>query len=87
MTDLSHAAQAVIDAFLKTPGEEPMPGWNYRRDIAAALRAAVDQVVPKDKYPSSDWTDKDEVRYQLLAIAAELDNTSPALVVTTPNCS
>jgi hypothetical protein len=77
MTDLSHAAQAVLDAFLKTPGEEPMPGWNYGRDIAAALRAAVDQVVPKDKYPSSDWTDKDEVRYQLLAIAAELDNTSP----------
>jgi len=32
-------------------------------------------VVPKDKYPSSDWTDKDEVRYQLLAIAAELDNS------------
>jgi hypothetical protein len=40
---------------------------------AAALRAAADQVVPKDKYPSSDWTDKDEVRYQLLAIAAELE--------------
>jgi hypothetical protein len=77
MTDLSPAAQTVIDAFLKTPGEEPMPGWNYGRDIAAALRAAADQVVPKDKYPSSDWTDKDEVRYQLLAIAAELDNTSP----------
>ena len=77
MTDLSSAAQAVLDAFLKTPGEEPMPGWNYGRDIAAALRAAADQVVPKDKYPSSDWTDKDEVRYQLLAIAVELDNTSP----------
>ena len=77
MTDLSSAAQAVLYAFLKTPGEEPMPGWDYGRDIAAALRAAADQVVPKDKYPSSDWTDKDEVRYQLLAIAAELDNTSP----------
>jgi hypothetical protein len=76
MTNLSSAAQAVLDAFLKTPGEEPMPGWDYGRDIAAALRAAADQVVPKDKYPSSDWTDKDEVRYQLLAIAAELDNTS-----------
>jgi hypothetical protein len=75
MTDLSPAAQAVLDAFLKTPGEEPMPGWDYGRDIAAALRAAADQVVPKDKYPSSDWTDKDEVRYQLFAIAAELDDT------------
>ena len=44
-----------------------------RRGLAAALRATADQVVPKDKYPSSDWTDKDEVRYQLLAIARELE--------------
>jgi hypothetical protein len=40
MTDLSPAAQAVLDAFLKAPGEVPMPGWNYGRDLAAALRAA-----------------------------------------------
>jgi aryl-alcohol dehydrogenase-like predicted oxidoreductase len=40
MTGLSPSAQAVLDAFLKTPGEVPMPGWNYGRDLAAALRAA-----------------------------------------------
>lgn len=39
-TALSLAAQAVLDAFLASPGEEPMPGWNYGRDLAAALRAA-----------------------------------------------
>jgi hypothetical protein len=40
---------------------------------AAALKAVADQVVPKDVDPSGDWTDKNEVRYQLLAIAAELE--------------
>jgi hypothetical protein len=78
MTDLSHAAQAVLDAFLKTPGEEPMPGWNYGRDIAAALRAAADQVeIPA---PSNDWVEgfvEGVLAFQrgLLAIAAELDNS------------
>jgi hypothetical protein len=36
---LSHAAQAVLDAFWKQPGD--------RSAIAAALRAAADQVVPE----------------------------------------
>ena len=80
MTDLSSAAQTVLDAFLKTPGEEPMPGWDYGRDLAAALRAAADQVVPPNGSRKNN-----EIRSELLAIAAELDNTSPALVVTTPN--
>jgi hypothetical protein len=71
MTSLSPQAQAVLDA------SNLLPGKDSYLILAAALRAAADQVVPKDKYPSSDWTDKDEVRYQLLAIAAELDNTSP----------
>lgn len=38
-TPLSPAAQAVMDAFFASPGEEPMPGWNYHQDIAAILRA------------------------------------------------
>jgi hypothetical protein len=66
-TPLSPAAQAVLDAYINAPCGKPRSVW-----VAAVLRAAADQVVPKDKYPSSDWTDKDEVRYQLLAIAAEL---------------
>jgi hypothetical protein len=69
MTSLSPQAQAVLDA------SNLLPGKDSYLILAAALRAAADQVVPKDKYPSSDWTDKDEVRYQLLAIAAELDNS------------
>jgi hypothetical protein len=67
MTDqpLSPAAQAVLDAFLKTPGEEPMPGWDYGRDLAAALRAIAQEL----KYIGI--TEKN-----ILAIAAELDDTS-----------
>ena len=70
MTELSPAAQAVYDAAMNSPEEVP-----YEHDIAAALRAAADQLVPKDVDPSGDWTDKDEVRYQLLAIAAELEGS------------
>ena len=83
MTDLSPAAQAVLDAFLKTPGEEPMPGWDYGRDLAAALRAAADQV--KHEFPlGPEYTEWDSghdagIRRALnkfLAIAAELDNSA-----------
>jgi hypothetical protein len=79
MTELSPAAQAVLDAFLKTPGEEPMPGWNYGRDIAAALRAAADQVVPEDGKECECFTNEAirlnrmGVRFALLTIAAELE--------------
>ncbi len=83
MTNLSSAAQAVLDAFLKTPGEEPMPGWNYRRDIATALRAAVDQVVPEHREHYPNTLDERyrkvsvfDIRNQFLAIAAQLDSTS-----------
>jgi hypothetical protein len=82
MTDLSPAAQAVLDAFLKTPGEEPMPGWDYGRDIAAALRAAVDQVAPEHREHYPNTLDERyrkvsvfDIRNQFLAIAAQLDST------------
>jgi hypothetical protein len=71
MTELSPQAQAVLDAYRSIWLDEPLEC--DVECLAAALRSAADQVVPKDKYPSSDWTDKDEVRYQLLAIAAELE--------------
>jgi hypothetical protein len=80
MTDLSPAAQAVLDAFLHTPGEVPMPMWDYGRDLAAALRAAADQVVPQrrkpmyaDSWEESAWTAEQDTRADLLAIAAELE--------------
>jgi hypothetical protein len=75
---LSPAAQAVLDAFLDTPGEVPMPMWDYGRDLAATLRAAADQVVPLDPVMPVDvayrvrWDARQSVRSQLLAIADEL---------------
>jgi hypothetical protein len=74
MTKLSPAAQAVLDAyeavncdfFLGNPPETA---------LAAALRAAADQVVPEELLKGSDpdaWL-RDEIRSQLLAIAAELE--------------
>jgi hypothetical protein len=77
---LSPAADAVLDAFLNTPGEVPMPMWDYGRDLAAALRAAADQVVPQrrkpmyaDSWEESAWTAEQDTRADLLAIAAELE--------------
>ena len=77
---LSPAAAAVLDAFLNTPGEVPMPMWDYGRDLAAALRAAADQVVPQrrkpmyaDSWEESAWTAEQDTRADLLAIAAELE--------------
>jgi hypothetical protein len=49
MTNLSPAAQAVLDAFLNTPGEVPMPMWDYGRDLAAALRSAAEQLSYKNE--------------------------------------
>jgi len=75
MTELSPQAEAVLEAAFTLAD-------NLDRDvteaemIAAALRAVADQVVPKDVDPSGDWTDKDEVRYQILAIAAELETST-----------
>jgi hypothetical protein len=73
MPKLSPAAQAVWNAAYNTPEDCP-----YEHDLAAALEAAADQVVPEP----NDW-DKDNfstqalrlrcvVRDQILAIAAEL---------------
>ena len=79
MTELSPAAQAVLDAYIA----EDRAG---RLAVAAALRAAADQVVPDDydpprgvSYPEKDaFVDgkcvrNEDIRVALLAIAAELD--------------
>jgi hypothetical protein len=63
MTDLSPAAQAVLDAFLDTPGEVPMPMWDYGRDLAAALRALAVRI-----------NGADAIRQDVLDIADELEN-------------
>ena len=74
MTELSPQAQAVYDAAMNTPEEMP-----YEHDIAAALRAAADQVVPEEPLYGGDqrWMWERDARQacrkKLLAIAAELE--------------
>ena len=80
MTDLSPAAQAVLDAALDadfciefTDLEATMKA-SVQRVAAATLRAAADQVVPPD--PCGDDCCIDlcvGIRAELLAIAAELE--------------
>jgi hypothetical protein len=78
MTSLSPAAQAVINS----TAEQVLADRRIKMEhiAAAALRAAADQVVPKDAAPHWDthadwakWRARDDVRDQLLAIAAELE--------------
>ena len=80
---LSLAAQAVLDAFDAKQDEMHEVTWltrNPDRDcIAAALRAAADQVVPEEPLYGGDqrWQyerdARQESRKKLLAIAAELE--------------
>ena len=83
MTNLSPAAQAVLDAFNSVPY---YPDENDEGMLAAALRAAVDQVAPEDfdywdgrndDYAFGCETGQNErnahVRAELLSIAAELE--------------
>ena len=74
---LSPAAQAVFDATYSEM--DYAPERHVRWAAAAALEAVADQVVPKDANPHWDtnvdwakWRARDDVRDQLLAIAAEL---------------
>jgi hypothetical protein len=64
MTELSPAARGVLHSFWDAPVS---PARNCQ--IAAALRAAADQVVPPNGSRNNN-----EIRSELLAIAAELDN-------------
>ena len=67
MTDLSTAAQAVLDAYQLAPIEDELT-------TAAVLRAAADQVVPPDPCGNDCCiTQCEEIRADFLAIAAELE--------------
>ena len=75
MTDLSPAAQAVLDAAF-----DPWQSTDTPVSIAAAvLRAAVDQVMPEEPLYGGDqrWVFERDARQacrkKLLAIAAELE--------------
>jgi hypothetical protein len=70
MTTLSPAAQAVLNAVVPYPIHEAA--------IAAALRAATDQVVPRESIKDPTWVgeaykQRQETRAYLLAIATELE--------------
>ena len=74
MTNLSPAAQAVLDAAINV-AESP----DAEAIAAAALKAAVDQVVPEEPLYGGDqrWMyerdTRQESRKKFLAIAAELE--------------
>lgn len=90
MPSLSPAAQAVLDAYWKSPWD-PSLQHEDRLAIAAALREAADQVVPHEDGPSCEGDEYQEayelrqfIRHDILAIAAELEqaadtNTTEAL--------
>ena len=76
MTNLSPAAQAVMTAgTMGNPNviNDPV----YRQCIAAALRAAADQVAPDDAVEPRNYLpvalECQRIRAELLAIAAELE--------------
>jgi len=83
MAELSPQAQAVLDAYSAAADftfHESLDFWGVKAGIAAALRAAADQVVPPalveefhDRNPSLPLQMAVEIRAELLAIAAELE--------------
>ena len=70
-SELSPAAQAVLDVYETTWGQ------GYGSPLAAALRAAADQVVPEEavrlEYEELSLLRGLRTREKLLAIAAELE--------------
>jgi len=76
MTDLSPVARAVLKAACIHHGLFNEEIIQRRRMIAAALRAAADQVVPEFWHEEGDIyaETKHDVRADLLAIAAELES-------------
>ena len=80
MTDLSPAAQAkkVLAAYHEEAIDyiEEWGSFRHKRGMAAALLAAVNQVVPEDGLVSTlEDIIQQSIRSQLLAIAAELAGT------------
>jgi len=86
-TNLSPDAQTVLNAFLDEWDVYAVDKARY--GVAAALRAAADQVVPveledkdldfsnpDDKAEWYQWSQRQYTRHQLLAIAAELEGQS-----------
>jgi hypothetical protein len=75
MTDLSPAAQAVLDAYWET-FNAPLEGAIHR-PLAAALCAVADQVAPSDAVEPRNYLpasiECQRIRKELFAIATELE--------------
>lgn len=78
MTDLSPAAQAVLDAYF-THADLLNREVSHEEMLAAAIRALADQVVPRPaRFPEGEYRlgirdAKRDVRAAILAIATELE--------------
>ena len=73
MNDLSPAAQAVLDAAAQAM-ECPDGFLPYERELmAAALRAAAYRVAPAKPVLDCCGLQEQQIRHQLLAIAAKLE--------------
>ena len=76
---LSPAAQAVHDAFWSHPNGKPLVQDCPDTDqLVAALQAVADQLIPPvefdRRYTTQErWDARDDIRFELLAIAAELE--------------
>jgi hypothetical protein len=85
VAELSPAAQAVLASYHKEAIDyiESWGSFSHKRGMAAALRAAAEQVLPKiptssylEDYEFGVWDAREDARNELLAIAAELDSTN-----------
>jgi len=82
MSELSPAAKTVLDAFLGDAENTGLQMDDLRENVAAALRAAADQVLPEEPLHGGDqrWMFERDARQacrkKLLAIAAELNGDS-----------
>ena len=92
---LSPAAQAVLDAVERVPVPHGQAFPLIRLEIAAAIRALVEQTLPEEGHtlpihiPSAEWLRFDErkkIRGDQLAIAAELYGGAGALTRTMVVC-
>jgi hypothetical protein len=72
----SPAAQAVLDAFLGDAEDTGLQMDDLRENVAAALRAAADQVVPVCSTKSDRGIQRMMIRNDLLIIAAELEGSN-----------
>ena len=95
MSELSTAANAILDAYMDNCGWLDGPLQRDYQCVAAILRAVVNQVVPDQQEPASSphmgnfitnlhWRQCQAIRTQLLAIATELEaiDEEDALVIT-----